>query len=151
MISFIIDGLLLFALFAMTKKVKAAEELELRQKQVASEIEDLFSSYLYEIKEENKRMEAWMSRSDIDVKGNEHIGSHWKNDERQEGHQEREHTYEPPIPAEGPETYQPSTHSKIIDMKAQGYSFNEIAKHLGKGKTETELLYKFQQKIQEKT
>ncbi|WLR46926.1 hypothetical protein LC065_15435 [Halobacillus litoralis] len=154
--SFIIDGVLLFALFIMMKKVRKTEELELRQKQVASEIEDLFSSYLMEIKEENKRMERLV------MKNSDHSGFH--NVHVEDGHEgENSHsareviakseaspTYTPPELNEK-ESYQPSFHSQVFELKEKGYSIEEIAKIMDKGKTEIELLIKFHQKPMKKT
>ncbi|MGR9050127.1 hypothetical protein ACQ4XT_15985 [Halobacillus faecis] len=153
--SFIIDGVLLFALFIMMKKVRRTEELELRQKQVASEIEDLFSSYLMEIKEENKRMERLV------MKNSHHSGFHNVNvedrNEAESSHTEREvianeasPTYTPPELNEK-ESYQPSFYSQVFELKEKGYSIEEIAKKMDKGKTEIELLFKFHQKPMKKT
>ncbi|WP_027954231.1 hypothetical protein [Halobacillus kuroshimensis] len=133
-ISFLIDGLILFGLMIMMKKIRRTEELELRQEKVAAEIEDLFSSYLYEIKEENKRMEAWASSGTGSM---EETISPVK--ETKGG------GYEPPLPDEGTGEEQPSIHSMVMNMKKDGWSVEETAKALNKGKTEVELMYKFNQ------
>ncbi|MYL19216.1 hypothetical protein GLW04_04890 [Halobacillus litoralis] len=131
-VSFLVDGLILFGLMIMMKKIRRTEELERRQEQVASEIEDLFSSYLYEIKEENKRMEAWASSSSV----TEQVSA--------EGGDEEKHSmYVPPVPDPSVDDYQPSLHSKVMEMKKNGWSAEEAARALNKGKTEIELMYKF--------
>ncbi|MEC3886057.1 hypothetical protein VKA52_20225 [Halobacillus sp. HZG1] len=154
--SFIIDGVLLFSLFIIMKKVRRTEELELRQKQVAAEIEDLFTSYLMEIKEENKRMESL-------VRKNSHSSDFHDSQTEDRGEREKNHldkevitkkqissTYTPPE-LEETESYQPSFHSQVLDLKEKGYSIEEIAKIMDKGKTEIELLLKFHQKPMKKT
>ncbi|MBN9652874.1 hypothetical protein J0K78_01255 [Halobacillus sp. GSS1] len=154
--SFIIDGVLLFSLFIIMKKVRRTEELELRQKQVAAEIEDLFTSYLMEIKEENKRMESL-------VRKNRHSSAFHDSQTEDEGERGKIHldkeditknqtssTYTPPK-LEETESYKPSFHSQVLDLKEKGYSIEEIAKMMDKGKTEIELLLKFHQKPMKKT
>lgn len=59
-ISFIIDGVIILTLLTISTRVEKNEELEMRQEEVAREIEDMFTSYLMEIKEENKRMSSWL-------------------------------------------------------------------------------------------
>lgn len=153
-VSFIIHGILIFAILVLLKKVRQAEELELRQKQVASEIEDLFTSYLMEIKEENNRMSQWLQKENTSAEeplGNRGVEKS-KEGVTEDVDQESSHrNYTPPFMEEEKETYQPSQHSIIFDMKAQGYSIEQIAKKMDKGKTEVELLYKFHQKTDEKT
>lgn len=134
MISFLIDGLILFGLMIMMKKIRRTEELELRQEKVAAEIEDLFSSYLYEIKEENRRMEAWASSGTGSTEGTMSP----VNETKAGG-------YEPPLPDEGAGVEQPSIHSMVMNMKKDGWSVEETAKALNRGKTEVELMYKFNQ------
>ncbi|MGP4059854.1 DUF6115 domain-containing protein [Halobacillus sp. H74] len=150
-VSFIIDGVLVMALFAMMKKVRQAEELELRQKQVASEIEDLFTSYLMEIKEENRRMGEWVTQKKDKQEPEAHVmeSSSKETDETMEVSESKDYT--PPEPVEDGEVYQPSIHSQVFELKKEGYTIEEIAKQLNKGKTEVELLYKFHQKSNKKT
>lgn len=155
-VSFIIDGVLILALFTMMKKVRQAEELELRQKQVASEIEDLFTSYLLEIKEENQRMGQWINNKKEPVQERTETKEHDQSQLEEEKVDVQKSTdpsssYLPPQPEIEKEEYRPSIHSRVFELKEKGYSFEEIAKMLDKGKTEIELLYKFHQKTSEKT
>ncbi|SFK27428.1 hypothetical protein SAMN04487936_11066 [Halobacillus dabanensis] len=155
-VSFIIDGVLILALFTMMNKVRQAEELELRQKQVASEIEDLFTSYLLEIKEENKRMEEWIRNHKeliVERTETEEHAQSGVEEEKVDGKKPLHvsSSYSPPQPEIEQQEYRPSIHSRVLELKEKGYSFEEIAKMLDKGKTEIELLYKFHQKTSEKT
>ncbi|WP_101843907.1 DUF6115 domain-containing protein [Halobacillus sp. Marseille-P3879] len=122
-ISFIIDGIIIFALFTVFTKVKKTEEIELRQQEVAKEIEDLFSSYLLEIKEENSRFESKVIES--------------SNNESE--------TYKPPEP-DKEEDYEVSTQSKVISLYNKGKSVDDIARELNLGVTETQLIVKFHKK-----
>ncbi|MCA0969112.1 coupling factor for flagellin transcription and translation [Halobacillus litoralis] len=151
-ISFIIDGVLLFGLFTLRTQIKKTEELELRQQEIASDIEGMFSSYLMEIKEENQRMSELIDRQP----------SYGEKVERMEEVQKKEPSkrfpapeyspletdYQPPEPVTDPpeESFQPSVPSQIMDLKERGYTIDEIAKKLDRGKTEIELLLKFNQK-----
>ncbi len=154
--SFIIDGVLLFALFIMMKKVRKTEELELRQKQVASEIEDLFTSYLMEIKEENKRMESLFIKNsghtdfEYSLMGRKKEEGDSQPEEEMTANRDPSSSYTPPDLNEK-ESYQPSFHSQVFELKEKGYSIEEIARTLDKGKTEIELLFKFHQKPMKKT
>ncbi|GEN54120.1 hypothetical protein [Halobacillus faecis] len=154
--SFIIDGVLLFTLFIMMNKVRKTEELELKQKQVASEIEDLFTSYLMEIKEENRRMESLIEKKNS---YSDYQSSQKENREEEiESHSKKEtistndssSSYSPPE-LNVMESYQPSFHSQVLELREKGYSVDQIAKKMDKGKTEIELLFKFHQKPMKKT
>ncbi|MFG6148888.1 DUF6115 domain-containing protein [Halobacillus sp. B23F22_1] len=132
-ISFIINGIIIFALFTLFTRVKRTEEIELRQKEVAREIEDLFSSYLLEIKEENKRLETNLRRPD-------HTAF------KRENRELKKESYLPPEPNLETNQYEPSSHSRVINLYKEGESPGNIAKLLNIGKTETELIIKFHQK-----
>ncbi|TGB04778.1 DUF6115 domain-containing protein [Halobacillus salinus] len=150
-ISFIIDGVLLLGIFTLSTRIKKAEELELRQQEIASEIEGMFSSYLLEIKEENQRMTEWIERKPsfhTETSNEEHIGfSVAEKLSTKEGAGDSQPAgYTPPEPEEQPSGYTPSASSEILKMRNKGYSIDDIAKQLDKGKTEVELLLKFHQK-----
>ncbi|MCP3026095.1 DUF6115 domain-containing protein [Halobacillus sp. A5] len=127
-ISFIVDGLLIYALFTIFTKVKKSEEIELRQQEVAREIEDLFSSYLLEIKEENKRLESKLTSTSFRAG---------------EGAGKQQEEYTPPEPENDEPEYQLSPQSKVISLHNRGHSINDIAKKLNLGITETQLIVKF--------
>lgn len=152
-ISFIIDGILLIGLFTLSTRIKKAEELELRQQEIAREIEGMFSSYLLEIKEENRRMSEWMKEKPSSPQEGTTKEDRKRVEEANitEGAEEdlsddTDDEYAPPVPDSLEAVYQPSVPSQILDLREKGYSLNEIAKELGRGKTEIELLLKFHQK-----
>ncbi|MBA2174083.1 coupling factor for flagellin transcription and translation [Halobacillus locisalis] len=148
-ISFILDGILLIGLFILSTRIKKTEELELRQKEIASEIEGMFSSYLMEIKEENNRMGEWVRGDNHQMEPHRKAETKVEQDKppvaKQSEPQNRE-VYQPPLPEEKATTYQPSVQSQILELRKNGYSLDEIAKRLDRGKTEIELLLKFHQK-----
>jgi hypothetical protein len=55
-------------------------------------------------------------------------------------------SYTPPKVEGEEEVYEPSQHSRKIEMRRIGHSIEDIAKKLRKGKTEVELLLKLHQK-----
>ncbi|UOR12706.1 DUF6115 domain-containing protein [Halobacillus amylolyticus] len=134
-ISFILHGVLILTIMVLFNKVKQTEELELRQKQVSSEIEEVFNAYLLEIKEENAKMDGWLKHTSQQSK---------QRPEQNSIDTEEKPDYTPPLPLEGEEDYQPSLQSSVIVMYQNGASMEEIARELNMGKTEVELLVKFQ-------
>ncbi|RWZ60465.1 coupling factor for flagellin transcription and translation [Halobacillus fulvus] len=133
-ISFIIDGVLLIGLFIMNTRIRKTEELELRQKEIAHDIEGLFQSYLLEIKEENAKLANMANEPRTDSL------------EAAPLKETKKESYVPPVPEEEAPLYEPSLTSRILELKRKGYTIEEIARQLNRGKTEIELLLKFQQK-----
>ncbi|UOQ93243.1 hypothetical protein MUO14_23165 [Halobacillus shinanisalinarum] len=134
-VSFILHGVLILIIIILFNKVKQTEELESRQKQVSREIEEVFHAYLLEIKEENAKMDDWFKYSSEQSKQ--------RLDQNRTDAEEKT-DYTPPLPLEGEEDYQPSIQSSVIGMYQNGTSMEEIARELNMGKTEVELLVKFQ-------
>lgn len=146
--SFIIDGILILGLLILMTKIKKTEELELRHEQVADEIEDLFTSYLLELKEENNRMSEWIHTTQASSFNKRNLSK--DNYSISPSSKERKEEGKSPLygspDTEQNETYAPSLPSKILIMKQNGSSIEEIARELDKGKTEVELLLKFNSK-----
>ncbi|WP_163530611.1 DUF6115 domain-containing protein [Halobacillus ihumii] len=139
-ISFILHGVLILIIMALFKKVKHAEELELRQKQVANEIEEVFNQYLLDIKEENKKMDKWLnhtSTSKADHQPQEPVQTEAAGERTNE-------VYSPPLLVQYEDEYVPSLQSQVMTMYNNGVNIEEIARELNIGKTEAELLVKFQ-------
>ncbi|WP_181348708.1 hypothetical protein [Thalassobacillus sp. CUG 92003] len=155
-IGFIMDGLIIFALLTLSTRIKKAEELESRQEQVANEIEDLFTSYLTEIKEENEKFRQFQASSSgasppvqteaphSGLEPGNPTDSFRNGEEQGTAYEPPDISYRPPAPDEDEDVYIPSEQSKVAAMNAQGYSVEAIAKELNLGKTETELILKFQ-------
>ncbi|ASF39488.1 hypothetical protein CEH05_10245 [Halobacillus halophilus] len=151
-ISFIIDGVIILTLLTISTRVEKNEELEMRQEEVAREIEDMFTSYLMEIKEENKRMSSWLqpekhSINDQKTEGGKAIVDESISSKHYKVKSSEEHTnYSPPLSNEGKDFFERSDNYRILELRRVGYSVDEIAKKLDRGKTEIELFIKFEQK-----
>ncbi|MFQ3543305.1 hypothetical protein Q7A53_04410 [Halobacillus rhizosphaerae] len=149
-INFIIEGILILAFINLSARTKKTEELELKQQKVASEIEDLFTSYLMEIKEENERMTDLLRSKEREPHASNNSSppvdsssEHWSTIKSPV---EEQKDYVPPAPDSTDESYQPTLQSQVLLLKDQGLSNDQIAKRLNRGKTEIELVIKFKQK-----
>lgn len=115
----------------------------------------MFASYLMEMKDENEKLlaaieeykhqqpEVKQMNVDIpNIPSETETLSHKEisNLSEEEGNK---YLYEPPESLDA-ETYQQSFEAQVMHMKKQGMSAEEIAKTLNRGKTEIELLLKFQ-------
>ncbi|QST01611.1 hypothetical protein IMZ31_08665 [Pontibacillus sp. ALD_SL1] len=168
-ISFLLHGILLVAIVILSLRVSKAKELEKRQEQIAKEIEDTFTAYLLEIKEENVQLlnkleengdngekvktqevpledvphnlnsRKNINRSTNQVEGREVIQQEW-------GNEIETHSYQPPVPDER-DHYQPSIESSVFQMYNEGATVEEIAKQLDRGTTEIELTLKFHSRM----
>jgi len=124
----------------------------MRQEEVAREIEDMFTSYLMEIKEENKRMSSWLQPEKHSIHGQKledgkAISEESVSSENFKVKASKEHNdYFPPISNERKDFFERSDNYQILELRRVGYSVDEIAKKLDRGKTEIELFIKFQQK-----
>ncbi|MBU8906986.1 DUF6115 domain-containing protein [Desertibacillus haloalkaliphilus] len=137
---------------------------------VKAEIEDLLVAYTTEMKEENERLikqfidhgqeQSQQLREDtvrhdppqrerttkqtspLSPLSNEQV-------EFDKTENEYDRSYQPPIPTDddykSDDVFEQSETAKVLSLANQGYSANEIAKKLGMGKGEVELLLKFYQ------
>ncbi|MGP4075626.1 hypothetical protein [Halobacillus sp. K22] len=151
-VSFIFDGVLILAFITLSIRVKKNEKLEMRQEEVAKEIEDMFTSYLIEIKEENNRMSEWLKSETDPLRGIKTEDS--KSDSKETGFSNdsldeasgKNKIYSPPMPDKQKDVFERSGNYRIQELSRAGYSVDDIAKKLDRGKTEIELFLKFQQK-----
>ncbi|KGP74043.1 DUF6115 domain-containing protein [Pontibacillus yanchengensis] len=169
-ISFLLHGVTIFMLITLSLRVSKAKELEMKQEKVAKEIEESFTAYLIEIKEENQRLMNMLdksgqtvdtnslseeSRSDKASTNQEHEAGKEEDYGRDlssqspgpfvQGREQKndQSTFTPIMPEDQADTYEPSLQSTIYQLYDQGYSKEEIAKKLNCGKTEVELMLKF--------
>ncbi|HHY74651.1 MAG TPA: coupling factor for flagellin transcription and translation [Bacillus bacterium] len=176
-ISFILHLLAFFWIILLSMRLKRSNEIETRQKEIQNEIEDLFQSYLLEMKEENEKLLNMIEKSAKTSMDNKESGkndeqsNHFSNETRpletyeppvnlrskmtQQVYQninlnkpkisssvEEATEYVPPVPS-GDEEFEESSASQVIRLHEQGRNPTEIAKKLNMGKTEVELLLKF--------
>lgn len=157
-ISFILHLFALFWIFLLSMRLKRANEIEKRQAEIQNEIEDLFQSYLLEMKEENEKLLNLIGKS------TNHAGMEQKppannrkmthqiyqtqNPEKlrtssqQEKPKPKPKEYIPPVPIVE-DRLETSLNSQVVLLHEQGFKAEEIAQKLNKGKTEIELILKF--------
>ncbi|WP_093191625.1 DUF6115 domain-containing protein [Salimicrobium halophilum] len=139
-VNFIIDGVIILGLFLLFTKMKGREDNLMKHQRMAREIEGTFQAYLEEIKEENKRFEQNMNM-DSSPNVASPVQEIYRN---RDNSQEQESIYSPPEIEEN-DVVEFSDETKAKQMYEEGLSIEEIAKKLGKGKTEVELIVKFGQ------
>ncbi|GGC97147.1 coupling factor for flagellin transcription and translation [Pontibacillus salipaludis] len=168
-ISFLLHGILLVAIVILSLRVSKAKELEKRQEQIAKEIEDTFTAYLIEIKEENANLLNKLeengdnggkvkpdeetledapyilnTRNDINHSYDQVVEQEDTGSKR--GNKNETPSYQPPVPDEQ-DHYQPSIESTVLQMYNEGATIEEIAKRLDRGTTEIELTLKFHSRM----
>ncbi|TFB23185.1 hypothetical protein E3U55_05040 [Filobacillus milosensis] len=157
-ISLILHGVTFFVIFGLYQKLQKVNEGESHFNKRVQETEDLFSSYLLEIKDENKkfidtiskinhqpsasRHKTERSKATIETKVEEPIP--FPNYETSE---ETSKTFQPETIEVNDRSEQPSIQTQIMHLYQNGYTIEEIAKRLNKGNTEIELIVKFNQKM----
>ncbi|WP_053219634.1 DUF6115 domain-containing protein [Virgibacillus senegalensis] len=125
--------------------------------------EELLSAYLQEIREENDRLlKEWdhatpKNEQDVQKEQKEEEGLGMVKPERVKPYEQEanspslnetagESGYMPPLPQVQQDTVEKSMTAEVYSMYDQGYTIDEIAKKLDKGKTEVELMIKFHRK-----
>ncbi|AKG04556.1 hypothetical protein AAV35_006965 [Salimicrobium jeotgali] len=135
-INFIVDGIILIGMFLLFMKDPSREEMQ-KQKQIAREIEGTFQSYLEEIREENRKFEqnTVSRRSDSLTEKKEEVSGNRRTKS------EDPIEFQPPV-TESREKVEFSEELKVKKMAEEGKSLEEMAKLLGTGKTEVEMMMK---------
>ncbi|MGP4080201.1 DUF6115 domain-containing protein [Pseudalkalibacillus sp. R45] len=151
-ISFIIHVITLLSLIIIWKRSGAADHQDL--KVAKKEMEDILLAYTTEMKEENEAFLRELAtldnrrkteRKQADLKEDEIPKEKPAMDPKTSDeiiHDEEETIYSPPINEEK-ETFGVSLGSQIISLHNNGFSLDEIAKKVNKGKGEVELMIKF--------
>ncbi|MYL33171.1 hypothetical protein GLW08_01370 [Pontibacillus yanchengensis] len=169
-ISFLLHGVTIFILVTLSLRVNKNKELEMKQEKVAKEIEESFTAYLIEIKEENQRLMNMLDESGQTVDTNApsvesknyKASAHRERPKDKVEQYERDYTsyshepsihyseqkmdngaFNPMMPDNQGDSFEPSMQSSIYQLYDQGYSKEDIAKKLNCGKTEIELMLKF--------
>ncbi|OXB94532.1 hypothetical protein [Parageobacillus galactosidasius] len=149
-VSFILHALSLFVIILLYLQLSKVKETEKRQQQMAEEMEQTFSAYLLEWKEENERFLKELT---------DMLTNRTKADRKQSSSKaDATSTKEEALPNYFPNVddvkdivdirhqAMPSLVEEAWQLFEQGKTIEEIAKILKKGKTEIELLLKFHQK-----
>lgn len=152
LISFIIHIITLVIIRQL--KVKLAEPAVIRDEinQEKKEIEELLAVYLLEIREENEKVISALDDSKYsrepdkqkadEIQNNNVTSQNPVNDLEQEEYK----SYQPPMENEQPDVMEQSFAAQVLSLYNKGETIETIARKLDKGKTEIELIVKFQQK-----
>ena len=142
--SFILHVASIGAIFVLYRTQQRLQEQDREAGAVKEELDELLSTYIEEIKQENNELKKWIaSNKDVarnDIKERDSLVT-----ENKQSHKEEELVFEPPLP-EGNIKIEKSFQSQVLSLAANGYTANEIAKQLQVGQTEVELLLKFHEK-----
>lgn len=134
-ISFILHGVCFYWIYQLKK-----------QKDENTGIEDAIAVFLEDMKEENEALIQTMKnhQSQIDLTATETNSSEKKDEEKQPVLKKKD--YVPPE-AESPiqDQYESSFEAQALSLANKGYHHEEIAKKLGRGKGEVELLLRMEQ------
>lgn len=173
-ISFLLHFVTLITIVVLSMRVSKTKELELKQEKVARQVEETFTTYLLEIKEENERLmnilekngqtevpEKGESKEDLVYKPkpqdfsesllDHQIGTNTSPEIRDtiEKKVEEEPSKDDKSDYHKEESYQPSLQSSVFQLYDQGYSTEQIAKQLDCGKTEVDLMLKIHPKMKQ--
>ncbi|WP_066193799.1 MULTISPECIES: hypothetical protein [Gracilibacillus] len=153
LISFLIHLVTFIIIKQWKKKVDAVEEAELRMKEQSRSLEDTLALYLVEIKEENaaliERLEAEQSssRTKEPIVTNAEQPPHQETEQPDEAVETLTADYQPITEVDQVEDkLEQSLIAQALHLQDKGYTIEGIAKKLNKGKTEIELLLKFNHK-----
>ncbi|MFA1781337.1 DUF6115 domain-containing protein [Bacillus velezensis] len=139
LLSFVLHGVLLYAVIILYTRFSALKETERQQKKILEETENTLAAFLLELKEENERLEDAKSRQAPDAEDAEQkepvIPDHMEKlisaTERAESDENNgAHSFE----------------ERVSELYEQGLTPAEIAKRMQSGKTEIELFLKFRGK-----
>ncbi|MDQ0230507.1 hypothetical protein [Metabacillus malikii] len=169
MISLLLHIVAFYFIVVLFTRYSAMKNVAETQSTMLEEAENSLTNFLIEMKDENNRLIQQLtsnSAASVQENSSEHVGKHSKNTDEKNSELEldsnngandlldlpnylqdlsdikdvveikTEQVEDKPLPFE----------KKVIDLYEKGYSIEKIAKQLNKGKTEIELLLKFQQK-----
>jgi hypothetical protein len=171
-ISFLLNIISLLAIIILYTRQNRFIDLEKRQGKMLQEMEETISNYLIEMKEENDAFISSLHKSKNEHSDQENkteipqkSASEHKDEELGSPANKRLNAYKaykkpaasvqrnddgggwsPLVPDESMVNEEKSLVNKVITLQQKGLSIEEIAKSMGKGKTEIELLLKFNQK-----
>ncbi len=150
--SFLIHGVTFIIIRQLKIKQDNMEQIEINVNQQVKNMEDTLAIYLVEIREENERFMKQIERVDLSeqpkqVKNSDKENSSSEDPQSKNRKQQQVKEYQPISTIDSVEdVVESSSTASVLHMQEKGYTVDEIAKKLNKGKTEIELLLKFQQK-----
>ncbi|WP_203362330.1 hypothetical protein [Bacillus sp. REN10] len=145
LISFILNAVALFAIILLFLRQNRLFELKQQQQRISQEMEEMMDAYLLEMKEENEKFIEQLSKNSTPlekesplVKEQEILIPNLQRARAVKGYKTTNATNETVI---APKENTPK--DEVTVLYEQGYSVEEIARKLNKGKTEVELALKF--------
>lgn len=160
---FIVQIISFYFLALLYTKVSKFDDLEKKQRKLMIEMDDSIGAYLSELKDENERLIERLATRDPEPIAKKVLSSVLANNNNQEHTATSEHVSpmmrvsKPTIPVnvalksynavtttqQGPTLEVDDDRTHALRLFDAGQSIEEIAKALGKGKTEVELILKF--------
>ncbi|MCT8139847.1 hypothetical protein H1D32_20365 [Anaerobacillus sp. CMMVII] len=157
-ISFLLHFITFFIIIVLVQKINAKSVLggANEQEKLKKEIEDLLVAYTIEMKEENEKLvnklvlkqkikeKDQSSQIKLNAKQEEQtIKTPIRTQDRPIQMVNIEDTFAPPIFEQTEDIIEQSATAQVLSLANQGFSTNDIAKRLGMGAGEVELLLKF--------
>ncbi|WP_042144783.1 hypothetical protein [Paucisalibacillus sp. EB02] len=140
-ISFLLHIISFTAIFALNKQLVAAKSTN------TSEIVSLMESYLEEIKNENQILQEELSKTGGKSIANPVISKEAETINSPSINKDLDNSFQiPVIDQKVHDEIEVSLPSRILKLHGEGSSVEEIARKLGCGKTEVELIIKFHEK-----
>lgn len=159
LLSFLIHIITFMYLKTMKEQSMNPDELAEKQAQHQKEMEELLAVYLLEIREENDKLlqaidsssnqnQQTFSNSQTDFVQSDEPTKIKTADQNFKKNASTKQTasYSPPDSDTVADTFEPSLSGQVLSMYHRGESIEAIARKLDCGKTEVELMVKFQQK-----
>ncbi len=150
LLSFIIHIVTFVIIRQLKLKQDALVTVEDNVRQQVKNIEDTLAVYLVELKEENKNFVNQVEKfNNVKPENNRNKQEHQQIRQPITDFDTPKNTteYQPISPVEEVEdVVESSTTASVLHLHEKGFTVDEIAKKMDKGKTEVELLLKFQQK-----
>ncbi|SER07103.1 hypothetical protein SAMN04487944_101127 [Gracilibacillus ureilyticus] len=153
--SFIIHVVTLIIIRQMKIKQKSMEDIEANVYEQIDKMENTLALYLVEMREENEHftkellaIQEKREQYNNQAPSDENLNKNAFKEEKTITKENNYAKFTPLTNVEQEDVMEQSDTAKILHLSKNGYTTDEIARKLDKGKTEIELLLKFQQKNQ---
>ncbi|MBM7540599.1 DUF6115 domain-containing protein [Amphibacillus cookii] len=151
-ISFLTHAITFIIIRQLKNKLDQPSQIQENLTKQQKEIEELLAVYLLEIREENEKLLEHIENNGALTKPKEVAGDRQSHQTQQQSgvenvdNRDKYQDYQPPVQPEQEEHVEQSLAAQVLALHAKGETIEAIAKKLNRGKTEVELLVKFQQK-----
>ncbi|RPF55968.1 DUF6115 domain-containing protein [Aquisalibacillus elongatus] len=150
--SLILHGVTFVAIIWLYQQVQKQNESERHFEKRVRETEDMFDSYLLELKDENKKFIQAISKVEHSTfeptkASDNQISQSYQPTHRHNATEQMKSDFKPESVSVEDQVEPPSLQTQVMHLYHSGHSIEEIAKKLDKGSTEIELIVKFNQKM----